>query len=570
MRKDSDLSRNKTDRQLIELLTHSLANRLLQIGLLLAGFLLVWKNLHATLKFDDAFMFYRYAIHMREGLGISWNLDKVHTLGLSSPMWCAIVWAASFLPLAPGQVLVLASSFSTFGAVLAIAVAIVLNAKSPILKSVTRVTFLIVLPPLCLSGMFLANSRSGMETMFAVAINGIICGAVWIWSREPSKTHAWIVGLASLAAFLTRPESALPSLIVIALAALLLSREQLHFIDAFLPICILCVGISIYIIACKLYFHDALPLAFYVKRHQFYLGYIGQKRPVLRALQFFAACSASLFLLVWLTTLKQLRILVVFLIPLLAVTLYLCTIVQIMGSNSRYYLPYCPYIFFPAMMVLDESLAVGEGFRVNDPLLRLCMSVFLFSVIGSVLPDKVFQKLDDFAEGRRVRYAEAQRVEEAKAPLPPVEWDQGWMTITDLIIAKLPKGATVAATEVGYMGAMAPQVNIIDLSGLNNPQIALNGFSMETMLKQKPDLVWLPFPDYTYYRGVFFDSTEFLSQYTVFDGALTYGIALRKDSPFYAQMMAGMQHIWAKEYGGTRMEDYEVQSAHWDRTPIPL
>jgi len=117
------------------------------------------------------------------------------------------------------------------------------------------------------------------------------------------------------------------------------------------------------------------------------------------------------------------------------------------------------------------------------------------------------------------------------------------------------------------MGAMAPQVNVIDLSGLNDPQIALHGFSMAALLAQKPDLVWLPFRDYT--RDQFFDSSDFLSEYTIYDGALTYGIALRKESPYYAQIMAGMKRIWAKEYSGYRMEDYVVQSAHWNRNPIP-
>jgi len=116
---------------------------------------------------------------------------------------------------------------------------------------------------------------------------------------------------------------------------------------------------------------------------------------------------------------RQLRIVAVYLIPLLATMLYLCcTIIQIMGQESRYYLPYCPYLIFPAMMVLDEALVEGERFQVDNPLFRLCLTALLFSVIGSILPDRVIRKLDYLSEGRKVRYVEAQRMVSAKARCP--------------------------------------------------------------------------------------------------------------------------------------------------------
>ena len=48
--------------------------------------------------------------------------------------------------------------------------------------------------------------------------------------------------------------------------------------------------------------------------------------------------------------------------------------------------------------------------------------------------------------------------------------------ITDDLIAPLPPGTTVAATEVGYLGDHASQINVIDLAGLNDTDIALHGF----------------------------------------------------------------------------------------------
>jgi hypothetical protein len=561
------MKKDGADNRLISLLFQPLAVKGLQISLTLAGLLLVWANLHTALGFDDAFMFYRYALHLREGLGISWNLDGVHTFGETSLLWAAMVWAGSFLPLTPERTLLLASSLSAICAVIAMASAVVLNAKSALLKSLPRTVLLIVLP-LSLSEIFLANTRTGMETLLAAGINGLFCGLVLKWSRQPSTQNAWLVGFVALAAFLTRPESALPALLTIGLAMVLLKSKRFPVINAFLSLGILCVGILICLAACKFYFHSTVPLAFYVKGHHFHQGYLGRKQPVRGALHFCGACSAFLVLLIWLTRQKQVRMMLVFLIPLLATTAYLCTLTQIMGHNARYYVPYFAYIIVPAMIMLDEALAEGDGFQIDNPLLRVSLSALLFSVIGGVFPDTVIQHLDDWVEGPRIRYAEARRIEEAKMPLPPVEWTHGWRDFTDDILVELPKGATVAATEVGYVGAMAPHLNVIDLSGLNDTQIAVHGISIPTILQRQPDLIWLPFMDYTYYRGMFFDSTEFLANYTIFDGALTYGIALRKDSPYYSRMMLGMKRLWAKEYSGYPMQDYEVKSASWDRTPV--
>jgi len=71
-------------------------------------------------------------------------------------------------------------------------------------------------------------------------------------------------------------ESALPAFLVITLAALFLNRERPRVSDTLLPLCILCGGALLYVVACNIYFHSALPLAFYVKGHNYYPEYIGE------------------------------------------------------------------------------------------------------------------------------------------------------------------------------------------------------------------------------------------------------------------------------------------------------
>ena len=49
--------------------------------------------------FDDSWMFYRYALHVREGLGVAWNPDGIPTYGLTSLLWLFVVLPFTFLPL---------------------------------------------------------------------------------------------------------------------------------------------------------------------------------------------------------------------------------------------------------------------------------------------------------------------------------------------------------------------------------------------------------------------------------------------------------------------------------------
>jgi hypothetical protein len=135
--------------------------------------------------------------------------------------------------------------------------------------------------------------------------------------------------------------------------------------------------------------------------------------------------------------------------------------------------------------------------------------------------------------------------------------------ITDDLIAPLPPGTTVAATEVGYLGERASRINVIDLAGLNDTDIALHGFNMSRFLQRKPDLIWMPNTDYTYQRGIMFSDPAFLAQYNLYADAGNYGIAVRKDSPVRAQIDHQLSIFWSKLYPGTNPSSYLVHSVTW-------
>ena len=68
-------------------------------------------------------------------------------------------------------------------------------------------------------------------------------------------------------------------------------------------------------------------------------------------------------------------------------------------------------------------------------------------------------------------------------------------TFVDEVARPLPAGTLIAASEVGYLGVQAPQANILDLAGLNDKEIGLNGFDSKSFYQRKPDVIWFPAPD---------------------------------------------------------------------------
>ena len=516
--------------------------------------------------FDDSYMFYRYAVHVRQGLGWSWNLDGVHTYGQTSLGWGFVVLLLSLLPMGIAKTLVFGSWLTSIAALCAMAHAISSNARSAYFSSMWRVLVLIGWP-LAVCAIFLFQEVTGMDTMLGLLVVSAYVGMVLAWSRGTVRPE-W-VGVVGGLALVTRPESAVIVVLMPVLAYLLLrekaTRESLvRLLGTFALLAV------VYFVGAKLYFHTMLPLSFYMKSRHAYEGYAGRWLPASSAVAFFGSSCIFLLVIACCMRKKDLRLLAVCFVPLLVTVVALCRVTQIMGQNSRYYVPYFALIIVPAMLLLDGRVAEREDDAEHagefSLIARYAMVFVVLCLLQPKFPGALFWRVDQAFEGKKVVYAESERTIDATRPLPYVDPMDSLRDVADLLVEPLPKGSTVAASEVGYVGAMAPQVNVIDMAGLNDTEIALHGFDAEAFLARKPDLIWMPHLDYTYQRGVLFTTPSLLREYTVIDGAGTYGIAIRKDSPNRAQIDNAMQAMWKKRYDGYAMSDYVVRSVHWDRS----
>jgi hypothetical protein len=277
-------------------------------------------------------------------------------------------------------------------------------------------------------------------------------------------------------------------------------------------------------------------------------------------LGFLAACQLYWVTMILLAQRQQLRLIACCVLPALAVFAYLQSVTQIMGFHSRYYMPYLAYFVVPGILVAEQWW-VGLGSKVSW--VRGSIAVAAVLGLAALSSNSVQKRVVHLERQSHFAYDAPVLTVEATTALPDVPWQEATKEITNLLVAKLPRGATVAATEVGYLGSGAPQVNVIDMAGLNDAEIALQGFNAKALLERKPDVIWMPHTDYTYMRGELFSAPGLLQEYDVYDGASKYGLAVRKDSPYSAALQRQMQVYWQTAYPGTKMEEYLVRSVSW-------
>jgi len=516
---------------------------------------------------DDSLMFYRYAINMRHGLGVSWNPDGVHTYGETATLWGFVVLLLSYLPLTPAHTMMIGSWLCAAGGVATMAWAVARNAKSEFMRSTWRVLPMVALP-LVLTHTYFPHALMGMETMLAAGLAGVFLGVAIGWTNGLFRPE--LVAGAGLLLFLTRPESAIAVIGVAAIARLTgkaTGRASARLLGVFLG------GIALDLLVCKMYFLTALPLSFYMKSQRAYEGYHMSWRPLTHALEMLGDCSIFLVVLFLFTRRRERGLVLLCLVPALCTFYYLMTVTKIMGYNGRYYAPYFAFVVVPALLVLDaridsqtrsrEYWSEETGIRARALILCamtvLALCIVIFSGVHRVAA--ALAAVDRRIEARPFEYEDVRYETTALATLPTS--NRNARDVAEFFVAPLPAGVSIAASEVGYISVLNQRATVIDLAGLNDTKIALHGFSVDDLMARRPDVIWMPHWHYTYQRGILLSSPKLLEQYDLLAGAGGYGIAIRKDSPLRPAIVSQMQSYWARFYPGYDMNDYVARSVSW-------
>lgn len=531
-----------------------------QLGLALAVALMiapVWGAMsRGPTIFDDSYMFWRYAVHLQQGLGLAWNPDGIQTYGLTSHLWLAAVLPFTWLPFHPGYALPVASTLAAALGLAIMGAAVARQAHSDILRDRMRATALIALPLLA-NPFFTFHLSTGMDTMLSMAAHAAIVLGVLRYLEAPSHARACIVGTLAFAAVLTRPENGLCALGVPFLAFIWNRRwERWRHLAGLAVLPVALIGLEL--VVCWLVFDVPLPLSFYAKSLHIYKGFQNPENAVQNL--FMVVAMAAPFIAIALAAGKRrdIAFLAVLLLPVLLTFAYLLTMRQVMGWIGRYYLPFLPYIVIPAMMMLDRRLAVAK--TLKSELVRI--GVALAALVAATAITWPLQRALEKAYMRAVL---AEPIPLPPLPtaasdtLPKLDWFEVIRKVADEIVAPLPPSAVLAASEVGYLGAANTGKTLIDLVGLNDTTIGRKGFSMDYLLSRKPDLIWMPAREYTGHIATIYADQRLFERYIVVRDAFNYGIAIRRDSPDREHLEASSRRAWNALYPNRRFDDYVVK-----------
>ena len=548
-----------------------MSSRRAMVAVVLAGCALLLVHaayrLRHPIAVDDAYMVLRYAKQMLAGHGHAWNPDGRQVFGVTGTLHLLLVTVlAGLLPLGDSSVLALASLGFTVLALGALAFVSVGLVRSPRLREKPWLAvagmWLFVLP----QRLFISQALNGMDCMSALFANTLVAGAaLWLGRSGEPRALAAAVGAAFLA-LVARPDDGIYAILTPLLAVLLGEAPQRGRLLLRLSAG-LALALALYLGIAAAVFGNPLPLPFYAKSFGYFTEYTAARawNPFDYLGLIASAWMPVAIVVLFGITRRSAPELVALGAPVALTFGYYFTVIQIMGMGARYYMPATPFAALAALIVVDDLLAAPDGAAEVLRALRRRWPLALLLAIGvpTALRDAEAAYAPPFT-AQNPGFPGACYERSAQGRLPPVNYDR---VISDLshLLKSLPSGARVALSEHGRIGAAAPQVSLDDLIALHDPEFAHRGFDPELELARKPDAIWLPHYFFVpLWHGLAADP-RLWDEYEVWPDALLYGFAIRRDSPYRAQLRAGFAQIFRELYPGEDLEAWRATRLRSER-----
>ena len=485
--------------------------------------------------FDDAYMFLRYAKIWHLGGGEAWNLGEHPVYGNTSQLHFLVVLALTAIPgIADDSVIKWASFIPSFLLMLYLP-GFALRHSMLFAARTTFTRYLlwsaILLPLWYWNTPFGYHAYTGMDTALSVLVNLAFIDALLCYARSPALRRFTLAIVLLILAWEVRPENLLACTLF---AVLYLGCYQQQWRDLLRAAIIVTVLLLGDLLLKYFYFGDVVPLAFYSKHAGFYRGYAGAgfSHPLLFLFIFLLAVLPFVVALLCIVRREHLRLVLACFLPVLAVLLYFCSMQTMMGFQARYFYPFAVYILVPVVLLSTNARwAAVSGKR------WLAVGVMsLLAFVGLTLADQYRGDLVKLAMPGQT-LCDDQLKDPGK--LDGQDWyhvDRDGFKHVIALLQAAPVGVTAAMTEHGYVGSQIPKVHILDMTGLHNRDIAHRGFSASAILGQQPDVIWLPHWHYTCMNHDLLHEPGFQSGYDFYPGLFTWGLALRRNSPYYPEL----------------------------------
>ena len=500
--------------------------------LALAGVQYIW---------DDAYMFIRYADNVLRFGRVAWNPGAAPAYGLTSPLYLSVVVPLHALIANPAVAIQWASIICGTLFLVLLALLIARNLPcGPLLKAVAILIVFLSIARMGTDGVH--HFASGMDTMFALSFLTAYFLAARAQERAGSERGALLLGLLGGLAYAIRPDLMLYTTLVPA-GAWLFAADRPARRRATLTLLATAGLLALQLLLFRWYFGSALPLPFYAKGTKLYGGTIYAQYSFLSLNQLYLYVTShwTLFLLIGASLAADWRGRLRALTPVdrgmavatvLFIGYYLFFVLQIMPYDQRFYYPTFPAIAFLAAQSLGfllqrvpadlrqglrqtaEGLSRPLAFLLVAALLPLAASAFYNAALATP------QRYWSVRQGYLTRFS------------------QNWYRLD--AFSDLPDDLVIATTEVGNPGIMNLHKTVLDLAGLNETEIAHNGFQAAAFFaRYKPDLIYMPHPHYAEMIREIEANPVFRAEYDYYTAdqlGASMGVAIWHGSRHYAEL----------------------------------
>ncbi len=500
---------------------------------------------------DDAYMFARYAQHVRIYGEPIWNPGGEPTFGFTSIAYVGLVaLVQSFGVVDHARSVVVSSLIAGFCAIVLLARVLLMAVDGRWTKRIIIAgTALIIILKTGVVHWPL-HLHSGMDTTFAMAgLSLYLLLTYWYAKSRTCTVLACLLGVCGGFLYLIRPDLTLFS-VAISLALILGAKTTIERKEAWIVAVIggcLLLGTLFW---CKIFLSSAVPLSFYVKSVGIYgPEFVQRYRPMAGVelktfLGFYWILPVCVLAGTWIGHSARLvrrnasAIDLAVLIATVAYVLYyLFFVLQVMHYHCRFYYPILPALVVLAVRALSMcSRADGSIPHFSKRVVGIVIAIVLFVA--------TYEATNRFPAAWKFLHA-PENAAIQNTPLTTetdyfTHWTNYWPALFE--VSRLPDDLVIATTEVGRAGSLNPRKKIIDLSGLNEPFIAKNGFNGDWFFeKAVPDLLYLPHPDYVRMNLEMTSDRRFAQNYDLipaeFTGQATLRVAVRRKSPHHAELL---------------------------------
>ena len=511
--------------------------------LILAGGLLM--RFSAVALWDDAWFYTRYAAQLLHHGHYRWNAYGESAYGLTAPAYGLQTVVLQALQLLPGLALwLLSAGWGVVALGLTQRLVPVRADETGRLRGWLSAFFWATVA--LNAPALLVHFSSGMDTTFAMAYLAAYLLLIHAFESSLSPGKAFLIGIAGGLAWTIRPDLMLFT-VGVPLAWIIFPQSTVQRREAYYTLLFTAFCVLLQVWVAMREFGTLLPLAFYAKSFNPYGAAIAAayRWTGLGQLACFMACNLLPALAIvlglwrggrvwWRFHSTAERTLMVALAAFMAYHLLL--VLPVMGYSARFYYPVWPLLLWLGGRSLvflwraQPQWADKVMHALRPPMVAASLGLSLLALGG-------LQAWQGRPAGAKAEWG---HMDAASAYYALGR--NNWPCLP--AINALPSSLSIASTELGILGALNVDRRIIDLSGLHDAEAASYGFNPDKLIHlQRPDLIYLPQDDYAEMRAALLAHPDLERLYLVYPAVALdafQGMALRRDSPFFAQMQAAV------------------------------